>query len=54
MEQRILSYSKEREIPNIIETLFQKDFLLVRHSTRNKQLFFKHFDLPPGTKEETQ
>jgi len=49
MEERIISYEKNNEISEIISSLALEDFLLVQHSSRTKQLFFKKYPEHPET-----
>ncbi|MBT4192652.1 MAG: hypothetical protein HOE11_05060 [Candidatus Diapherotrites archaeon] len=51
MEERILKYKTDEEIPGIMEELLNSDFLLVRHNAKNKELFFKRFGFEPINKE---
>jgi len=47
MEERVISYESNEEINAIIDSLSKQDFLLVKHSTSKKQLFFKKYPAHP-------
>jgi len=49
MEERILDYSNENEITHIINEMADKYFLLVKHTSKTKQLYFKKFPTEPET-----
>ena len=47
MEERIISYEEEAQVPEIIQELQVEDFLLVEHKSKTKQLFFKKTIVEP-------
>jgi len=49
MEERILDYNTEEDMQNIISNMINKYFLLVKHSPRTKQLYFKKYPTEPET-----
>ena len=49
MEERIISYEKLAHVEQIVLDLQKENFVLVQHSTKNKQLHFKKFSTPPQT-----
>ncbi len=50
--EKIVSYSNEKDIFEIIEKNFSNHYYFVRHNTKTKQLFFKNFELPKQTSFE--
>jgi len=51
MEERIIEYFKDSEIHSIITELSKQNFLLVKHDSQTKKLYFKQFDKLPETLE---
>ncbi|VVB75031.1 Uncharacterised protein [uncultured archaeon] len=49
MEERILDYTSNKEIPKIVSEMADKYFLLVKHASKTKQLYFKKFPTEPET-----
>lgn len=49
MEERILDYTSNKEIPKIVSEMADKYFLLVKHASKTKQLYFKRFPTEPET-----
>jgi len=49
MEEIIVSYAEEKQANRIMEEMFSKSYLLVKHSLRTKQLFFKKPENEPET-----
>lgn len=43
MEERIINYQNLKEIEKLTNTMIQQKFLLTRHESKNKKLFFKKY-----------
>lgn len=41
MEERIFNYKNQNEIEKLTSNMLQQNFLLIRHESKNKKLFFK-------------
>ena len=50
MEERIFNYNKLKEAQNITNKMLGENFILIRHESKNKKLFFKKIYFP--TQEE--
>ena len=50
MEERIISYEDNNNIQEIISKMLSQKFLLTKHKTTNKKLYFKKIEKLPQTK----